>query len=842
MKTVVTGFATQNTKLIFVLLALLVTVTTAFIPTLTVDTDPENMLPVEQPNRVFHDQIKKDFLLFDLIVVGIVNEKDELGIYNPTTLSSILNLTKEIQKIEGVVSDEVMSLPTVDNIEQVGIGTISFNWMLKDAPISNEAPEQIKQAISRLPLLMNTLVAETGKAVGIYVPIKSKDESFRISQEIQALVESLNIQDEVHITGLTVAEDTFGVEMFIQMGISAPVAALVIFILMWYFFRSFLLITAPMIIAMSTVLIAMGTMIGMGFTVHIMSSMIPIFLMPIAVVDSVHLLSEFSDLYEKGMDKKKLIKQVTEHLFTPMLYTSITSAIGFASLMFTPIPPVQIFGAFVAGGIFLAFLLTVVFVPAYIVALKPETIVAMKEAQKKVIEHEQNGLLSRFLQKLKTFAINHSWGVVALMLVVVTVSIIGIQKIQINDNPVRWFKDSHPIRVADKVLNGHFAGTYNAFLVLENENLNNDPLQIAEQLLAKTDDSIKAPLQQFIVSRKFDDISVIEDFLSDQAFNANEDTVDAWESLLEEFEQQKVAFFKQPKNLAKVADLQQFLAGLDTVGKSNALPDLVKTINRELRSGDELDYRLPQSAAGVAEAILSFQSSHRPNDLWHMVSPDFNRVVVWLQLSSGDNQAMSEVVKATEDYLIKNPLPNGVNAQWGGLTYINVVWQEAMVKGMVESLFSAFVFVFVMMVVLFRSVIFGLIAMLPLSVTITGIYGLIGWYGKDYDMPIAVLSALTLGLSVDFAIHFIERIRVLYKETQNWQETISQMFTEPARAISRNAIVIAIGFTPLLLAPLVPYVTVGFFLATIMALSALTTLVVLPAILNLVRPLLFKNG
>ena len=63
------------------------------------------------------------------------------------------------------------------------------------------------------------------------------------------------------------------------------------------------------------------------------------------------------------------------------------------------------------------------------------------------------------------------------------------------------------------------------------------------------------------------------------------------------------------------------------------------------------------------------------------------------------------------------------------------------------------------MVVLFRSFGYGLLAMLPLTITITFIYGLIGWVGKDYDMPIAVLSALTLGLSIDFAIHFIERSR-----------------------------------------------------------------------------------
>jgi predicted RND superfamily exporter protein len=125
--------------------------------------------------------------------------------------------------------------------------------------------------------------------------------------------------------------------------------------------------------------------------------------------------------------------------------------------------------------------------------------------------------------------------------------------------------------------------------------------------------------------------------------------------------------------------------------------------------------------------------------------------------------------------------------------------------------------------------------MLPLTVTIVGVYGLIGWIGKDYDMPIAVLSSLTLGLSVDFAIHFIQRMRDMRAAGLSTAATRQAMFGEPARAIARNAIVIAFGFTPLFFAPLMPYVTVGAFMASIMAISGLSTLVLLPAVLSLAK-------
>ena len=102
-----------------------------------------------------------------------------------------------------------------------------------------------------------------------------------------------------------------------------------------------------------------------------------------------------------------------------------------------------------------------------------------------------------------------------------------------------------------------------------------------------------------------------------------------------------------------------------------------------------------------------------------------------------------------------------------------------------------------------------------------------------------MLSSLTLGLSVDFAIHFIERCRALMRHSGSFDEAMRDIFEEPARAITRNAIVIAIGFTPLFFAPLVPYITVGAFMAAIMALSGVTTLVVLPALISWAGPWLF---
>ena len=149
------------------------------------------------------------------------------------------------------------------------------------------------------------------------------------------------------------------------------------------------------------------------------------------------------------------------------------------------------------------------------------------------------------------------------------------------------------------------------------------------------------------------------------------------------------------------------------------------------------------------------------------------------------------------------------------------------------SLAGSFVIVFFMMSFLFRSFLWGTVSMLPLSVTISFLYGMIGHLGIFYNLPIAVLSSLSLGLSIDFAIHFIEHFRYFHKPENSVIQTLDKVFDGTAQAIWRNVLVIAIGFIPLLFANLIPYVTVGSFFLIIMLVSGVTTLLIIPAIITL---------
>lgn len=855
-------FSINRPKFVTTLLVIMTLLLGALIVRVHVDTDPENMLSEDEAVRVYHNLVKKEFTLYDMVVLGIVNEKHPDGVFNPSTLQHVEQLTEFAKTLshptapeKRVVSRDIIAPGNVDTIEQAGPGQVRFEWLMQKAPNTREGALKIKESAMGNPLLNGTLVSEDGKAIGIYIPITSKDYAHDVRQQLLDKIETFSGDDQFFITGLPVAEDTFGKEMFLQMAISAPLAMIAIFVLMLFFFKKMTLIISPMIVAMIAVISTMGLLIGTGNTLHIMSSMIPIFLMPIAVVDSIHILSEFFDEYQNRKDRRKTIEHVLGQLFMPMLYTSLTSAAGFASLALTPIPPVQAFGIFVSFGIMLAWFVTIVFIPAYIMMMSEENLQNFGVSTKKT--SQGGSLMSSFLGALGRFTYSQSKLILILTLAALLTAFWGISKIKVNDNPMNWFTRDHDIRVADRVLNSHFGGTYEAYLVLEEKeqeisattaadtlliNLDVDPLdevtmavfKQAKQIVSQS--SLAEPDIKSFLSRVEEKWLELQESSSDAEY-------DVWVNFIDRLDavKNRDQIFKNPEILRYLARLQEHMNASGVVGKSNSVTDVVKKVHKELFEGKNEFYTVPDTVNGVAQCLISFQNSHKPDDLWHFVTPDYKKANIWVQLKNGDNQVMEALVKEVGEFMDANPAPIELEHNWAGLTYLNVVWQDKMVTGMKEAFLSSFAVVFVMMIILFRSPLWGILAMIPLSVTIALIYGIIGFAGKDYDMPVAVLSSLTLGLAVDFAIHFLERTRMVYKKVGSWAIAANEMFKEPARAISRNVIVIAVGFTPLLAAPLVPYKTVGIFLASIMLISGIGTMIILPAAITVMQNWLFKN-
>jgi uncharacterized protein len=188
-------------------------------PKIKIDTDPENMLEQRQPDRVFYNNVKKEFGINDLLVVGIV---DEQGIFNSDTLKRIAKVTDDILRIKGVIIEDVVSLRTSDNVTEEN-GTLIVKRFMEEIPENSQEIEQLRKELFGNPFFVDKIISRDDKATSIYIPIEKKDQSYRISKEIERILKKeLTPEQKYYLAGLPVAEDTFGNEMFVQMGITAP--------------------------------------------------------------------------------------------------------------------------------------------------------------------------------------------------------------------------------------------------------------------------------------------------------------------------------------------------------------------------------------------------------------------------------------------------------------------------------------------------------------------------------------------------------------------------------------------------------------------------------------------
>jgi predicted RND superfamily exporter protein len=246
--------------------------------------------------------------------------------------------------------------------------------------------------------------------------------------------------------------------------------------------------------------------------------------------------------------------------------------------------------------------------------------------------------------------------------------------------------------------------------------------------------------------------------------------------------------------------------------------------------------------------------SAKPSDLDNVADYPFRKANIWVQLKTWDAKAMESVIAMVNEYRKENAVP--LEFKPAGIAYFNLVWNHEVLRDMVKGLALALIVVFAILAYDFRSIKWAMIGYIPLLSTILIIYGVLGFVGKDFDMPISVLSCLSLGMAVDFAIHFVSRLRQRLTEMQGSGDAKkpatpdSKLLTDallwtaarPGKGIMRNAILFAAAFAVMLFAPLTPYITVGAFIVSMMLLSALMTILYLPALITLTQGWLFKGG
>lgn len=292
-KNVLVDFSIFHPKLILGIVALVTLVFLAQMPKIHADTNPKNMLPPTSDVRVWNDGVDRIFALYeDTIVVGIVHPESVL---NQSTLEKVRDITAEILGIKGVAWRDVSGFTTVDNVTAEG-GGLKVGPLVAKIPQSDAGIEALRKMLFENPLLVDRLISRDEKTTAIYVPLQKGVNGKEAADRIRGILAKYPGAEQYHIAGDPVARDTFGAEMFKLMGLFSPISGMIMFFAIYAMFRNLALAVSMMVVAMVAIVWTMGLGIGLGFPIHIMSSMAPVFLMAIAT-DSIHIFNEFIRTY-----------------------------------------------------------------------------------------------------------------------------------------------------------------------------------------------------------------------------------------------------------------------------------------------------------------------------------------------------------------------------------------------------------------------------------------------------------------------------------------------------------------------------------------------------------------
>jgi len=760
--TKLTNFSIRHPKLV-IFLSILVTLAFATqIPRVKTDTDPKNMLPATSEVRVYNDQVEKAFALHkDVIVLGIVNPNT---VFNPATLIKIERITNAVFQLKGVVLEDVISFTTADNVIAEE-NNLTVQPLLTTIPQTELEIDAFKQSLVENPIWVGRLISEDGKTTAIYIPLEPGANAKLIADQLKEIVKKEKGEEEYYIAGDPVARDTFGAEMFKQMALFSPLAGMIMMVALFLMFGNLSLVFSILAVAFMSITWSMGLLIGLGFPVHIMSSMIPVFLMAIST-DSIHIFNEFYFRFNEVRDKKRAVTDTLDSVGAPVRYTALATAVGFAVLALGGIIPVRVFGLFVAFGTMVIRLMSFTFLPAVMVLQKEEKL--LKASQRDSLEKGA----SVWLGKLGRFALARPKTLLAAGILLLALAIVGINQIRVNNNMVKWFKANSELREADRIMNANLGGTSLGYIVAQ--------------------------------------------------ANSEGEIV-------------------QPANLSYLEAVQQDLGRLEIVGKTTSLADLVKRMHQVMNQDNPEFYRIPEDKKIIAQYLFMFGMAAKPSSLNNLVDYPFQQANLMVQLKTWDAQAMQEVIDHMNNYQTAHPQAD-LKLKPAGTAYFNLVWNNEVLYDMVKIFGVALILVFLILSLNFRSFKWGLISYFPLIFSILLIYGFIGFIGKDFDMPISVLSTLSLGMAVDFAIHFVKRFKQRYQEQKNLQQALLWTVERPGKGILRNALLFSLAFSVMVFASLTPYITVGIFIAALMMISAFLTLIYLPALIILFQRNLIKGA
>ncbi|UYP01393.1 MMPL family transporter [Oceanotoga sp. DSM 15011] len=886
----------MKNKVLSILSIVLIVLITIFLgyqlTNITVKEDMLSYLSENDPEVIKYNEVTKKFGKKDFLIVGV--ELD--NIYSK--LYDIELITKELQKLKEVKS--VNSLTNVIRIKSekngIEVGSLTEMYDLSDKTLD------LEDEILSDDILKENFISKDGKAVLFTLEINTKDKDYdfySLKKNIEKIFLNYNY-DDIYYSGLIFMNEEMAkmsVEDILRI---FPFALILIISVLYFMFRSFTGIFIPIITVLISVVWVMGTMVLSFNTLTSITLMVPTILIGIGVDYSIHFFNRYNEDISKGFNVESSIKETYKSILKPIFLTTITTIIGVLSLVTAGIKPISQLAIMASVGITYAFMISLIFGPALIFLIRPQKKKILNEKghneflkkyTKLVLKNKKLIILSIIiLIAIFTIQIPKLEAKMDLELYLPknSDSIKGSDYIENNfggnnyitlylkGDKENMYQDFYYNRVMRNIkeyiqkfekvdssrgfsdLVSNWMKSYDGIEYIPADN--SAMSQIF--LFLKGSDSLRQiailDSSESIMEFKMgtSDVDLVYN-LSQKAQNFMKDNIiysydvipfnkEDYRSI-EGFENElKFFVLSRHGNYEKII-LNTLLDAKDKdvleILKSLNQEDMLNRFNEFLESYDENKVNMNTFISMIEKNDDYIQNYLYQSEKELKAKYVYEKLLQNKEKINIEEKDLKELSFYVNDILV--PISGDTNKLDINLTGNSIVTanlNKIMIDSQLLSLFIALILVTIAFMIIMKSFIFGLIAMIPLGITLIMNFGFIKFVGFYLNAATITIASIVIGLGIDYIIHYLSRFSEEYIKTHDKYKSIINASSTTGNAIFSAALTTIFGFLPLSFAKVGFMAQFGAITAFNIFIAFIMTLTIFPIILNILPDKFYEKN
>jgi uncharacterized protein len=832
-----------------------VTVFFAFqIPKAELNNDTAGFIPPNNAAYIASEHIDDTFGKQLSLFIGL--ERKYGDVFDKGFLTRIREFTDKVEDIE-IVKDVVSILTTpyitADN-ESINITSLVDD----DFSGTQEEIAELKRRLASWELYQGAIVSDNFMATQILVTLNISMPDLTVpktERDIKTICDSAKemLEDHavVYLTGKPVMIETMADYMYGDLKILIPLVIVVLLVVLFFSFHRFTYIILPVLTVVICIIWTIGLMPIFNVQLTVASIIMPIILIAIGSADGIHIVSHY--IYEtrnKVLSNEEhcgLINSVLRKIIKPVILTTLTTVAGFASFCFAPLGPLRDFGLFSAIGVSIAWVITLLLIPSLLIMRGPHT--------EKVTDEKRVSVIDTTLGNGLTVLAGKKAIIIALAALIVVVSIYQLSNIVVDNSTVEYFYEDTEISRSDRFIRNFFGGTTQLNVAFEADTtdklLSPEALSAIDSLSAYLaervphvgkvsgfTDMIKRMNQMFNVDEPPDGIRVR------QQSPGNDDLLDFGEfGWFDDMEFEDILPPIEEKY--PLQETQITFAMLDSaIGKHPNMNanELVRELQRQSNYEGRAYYEIPadpvrygkQTEAELVQLITNYLvlvgGDNRTSYANDPLEPTAIKMTVMLNTQWQSDAQI--VVSAINDYAAAN-FPGNIRVTIGGVGVLENELSNLVMHSQIISVIVSIIIVFIIIAISNSSFIAGLLAVLPLSIAVLCNFGLMGLLGVTLNMGTALIASLSVGIGIDYTIHFMEFFKIEYQQGGDY---LRRTFIGCGKAIIINAVSVGAGFLVLALSHFRMLAEAGILIAFSMFITAVISLTLIPVLITVIKP------